>query len=63
MTLYIKNELNLEARFTALNNYIECEISSLDSKFQSVCDKLKTVNIPEYETMETLQNRIDFLQK
>ena len=26
-----KDELNLEARFTALKNYIECEISSLQS--------------------------------
>ena len=57
-----KHELNLEARFTALKNYMECEISSLDSKFQFVCGKLKTINIPEYETMNTLQNRIDFLQ-
>ena len=57
-----KDELNLEARFTVLKNYIECEISRLDSKFQSVCNKLKTVNIQEYETMKTLQNRIDFLQ-
>ena len=32
-----KDELNLEARFTALKNYIECEISSLDSKFQFAC--------------------------
>ena len=32
-----KDELNLEARFTALKNYIECEISSLDSKFQFTC--------------------------
>ena len=37
-----KDELNLETRFTALKNYIECEISILDSKFQFVCDKLKT---------------------
>ena len=45
-----------------LKNYIEPEISSLDSKFQPVCDELKTINIPEYETVKTLQNRIDFLQ-
>ena len=50
-----KNELNLETRFTTLRNYIECEISSLDSKFQFVCDKLKTINIPEYEIMKTLK--------
>ena len=29
---------------------------------QSVCDKLITINIPEYETMTALQKRIDFLQ-
>ena len=57
-----KDELNLEARFTALKNYIECEISSLDSKLQFVCDKLKTINIPEHETVTILQKRIDFLQ-
>ena len=50
-----KDELNLETRFTTLRNYIECEISSLDSKFQFVCDKLKTINIPEYEIMKTLK--------
>ena len=32
-----KDELNVEARFTTLKNYIECEISSLDSKFQFTC--------------------------
>ena len=57
-----KDELNLEARFTTLKNYAELEIFCLDSKFQFVCDKLKTVNTPEYETMATLQKRIDFLQ-
>ena len=57
-----KDVLNLEDRFTALKNYIECEISSLDYKFQFVCDKLKTINIPEYETIKTLQNSINFLQ-
>ena len=34
-----KDELNLKARFTALKNYVECGISSPDSKFQLVCDK------------------------
>ena len=57
-----KDKLNLEARFTALENYIECEISSLDSKFQFAFDKLKTINIPEHETITTFQKRIDFLQ-
>ena len=57
-----KDVLNLEDRFTALKNYIECEISSLDYKFQFVCDKLKTINILEYETIITLQNGINFLQ-
>ena len=57
-----KDKLNLEARFTALKDHIECAISSLDSVFQFACDKLKTINIPEYETMKTLQNRIGFLQ-
>ena len=58
-----KDELNIEARFISLKNYIKCELSCLDSKFQFVCDKLKTINIPEYETMTTQwQKRIDFLQ-
>ena len=55
-----KDELRLEARFTTLKNYTECELFSRDSKFQFVCDKLKTINIPEFETMATLQKRIDF---
>ena len=38
-----KDELKLEVRFIALKNYIECEISSLDYKFQFVRDKLKTI--------------------
>ena len=42
-----KDELNLEARFTALKNYIEYEMSRQDSKFQFVCNKLKTINTPE----------------
>ena len=55
-----KNKLNQKATFIALTNHIECEISSLNSKFQSFCDKLKAVSIREYETMTTLQKRIDF---
>ena len=58
-----KDELNIEARFIPLKNCIKCELSCLDSKFQYACDKLKTINIPEYETMTTQwQKRIDFLQ-
>ena len=38
------------------------QVLNLYLKFKSVCYKLKTVNIPEYETMRTLQKRIDFLQ-
>ena len=33
-------ELKLEARFTALKDYIERDISSLNSKFQVVCNRL-----------------------
>ena len=36
-------------------------MSSQDSKFQFVCDKLKTISTPEYKTMTTLEKRIDFL--
>ena len=36
-----KTKLKLESRFTALKSYVECEISSLNSQFQSVCDKFK----------------------
>ena len=56
-----KDELNLEARLTALKNYIEYDKSSQDSKFQFVCDELKTINTPEYETITRLEKRIDFL--
>ena len=54
----LKDELNLEARITALKNYIECKISSLDSKFPFVCDKLK---LSTSQNMKQLK-RIDFLQ-
>ena len=57
-----KDKLNLEARFTTLKNNIEREISFLDSKFQFVCDKLKTINIPKYEIITTPQKKIGFLQ-
>ena len=46
-------ELKLEGRFTASIKYIEHDISSLNYKFQHVCDKLKTVNIPEYKVLTT----------
>ena len=55
-----KDELKLEARFTPFKNYIECQIFSLDSKFQFVCDKLQTINIPEYKTTTTLQIGLSF---
>ena len=57
-----KGELKLEARFTTSTNYINCEIPSLNSKFQSVCDELRSINIPKFETMKTLQKRINYLQ-
>ena len=46
-------ELKLEGRLTASIKYIEHDISSLNYKFQHVCDKLKTVNIPEYKVLTT----------
>ena len=55
-----KGELKLEARFSTLKNIIECEISSLNSKFQSDYDKSNTANTQEYQEMATLQKRIDF---
>ena len=57
-----KGELKLEARFSTLKNYIECEISSLNSKFHSDYDKSKTANTQEYEEMVTFRKSIDFLQ-
>ena len=46
-------ELKLEGRFTASLKYIEHDISSPNYKFQHVCDKLKTVNIPKYKALTT----------
>ena len=55
-----KGELKLEARFSTLQNIIECEISSLNSKFRSDYNKSNTANTQEYEEIATLQKRIDF---
>ena len=55
-----KSELKLQVRFSTLKNIIECEISSLNSKFQSDYDKSNTANTQEYEEMATRQKRIDF---
>ena len=57
-----KGELKLEARFSTLQNIIECEISSLNSKFRSDYNKSNTANTQEYEEIATLQKRIDFWQ-
>ena len=55
-----KGELKLEARFSTLQNIIECEISSLNSKFRSDYNKSNTASTQEYEEIATLQKRIDF---
>ena len=57
-----KGQLKLKVKFTALKSYIEYEVYGLNSKFQSVCDKLKSFKTQEYETVALLQQRIDFLQ-
>ena len=54
-------ELKLEARFPPLKDYIERDICSLNSKFQFVCNSLKTVNIIECKALTTLQKRTEFL--
>ena len=57
-----KTKLKLESRFTALKSYVECEISSLNSQFQSVCDKFKNWLYPNvWKDCDTSENNY-FLQ-
>ena len=62
-----KTFMNLEAKFSALIGYIDCEISILNSKVDLFIDSLKQtitkIEKRERNNIEILQENIHFLQK
>ena len=59
--------MNMEAKFSALKGYIDCEISSLNSKVDQFIESLKEtitkVEKSDNNNMEILQESTRFLQK
>ena len=58
--------MNMEAKFSALKGYIDCEISILNSKVDQFIESLKETNKiekRESSSIEILQQNIRFLQK
>ena len=59
--------MNMEAKFSALKGYIDCEISSLNSKVDLFIESLKEtitkVKKSDNNNMEILQESTRFLQK
>ena len=57
--------MNMEAKFSALKDYIDCEILILNSKVDLFIDSLKETKIEKRESsnIEILQENIRFLQK
>ena len=59
--------MNMEAKFSALKGYIDCEISSLNSKVDLFIESLKEtitkVEKSDNNNMEILQESTRFLQK
>ena len=59
--------MNMEAKFSALKGYIECEISILNSKvdlfFESLKETITKIEKRESNNIEILQENIRFLQK
>ena len=59
--------MNMEAKFSALKGYLDCEISSLNSKVDLFIESLKEtitkVEKSDNSNMEILQESIRFLQK
>ena len=59
--------MNMEAKFSALKGYIDCEISSLDSKVDLFIESLKEtitkVEKSDNNNMEILEESTRFLQK
>ena len=59
--------MNMEAKFSALKSYLDCEISSLNSKVDLFIESLKEtitkVEKSDNSNMEILQESTRFLQK
>ena len=59
--------MNMEAKFSALKGYIDCEISILNSKVDQFIESLKEtitkIEKRESSSIEILQQNIRFLQK
>ena len=59
--------MNMEAKFSALKGYIDCEISSLNSKVDLFIESLKEtitkVEKSDNNNMEILEESTRFLQK
>ena len=59
--------MNMEAKFSALKSYLDCEISSLNSKVDLFIESLKEtitkVEKSDNNNMEILQESTRFLQK
>ena len=59
--------MNMEAKFSALKGYIDCEISILNSKVDQFIESLKEtitkIEKRESSSIEILQENIRFLQK
>ena len=59
--------MNMEVKFSALKGYLDCEISSLNSKVDLFIESLKEtitkVEKSDNSNMEILQESIRFLQK
>ena len=59
--------MNMEAKFSALKGYLDCEISSLNSKVDLFIESLKEtitkVEKSDNNNMEILQESTRFLQK
>ena len=59
--------MNMEAKFSALKGYIDCEISILNSKvdqfIESLKERITKIEKRESSSIEILQENIHFLQK
>ena len=59
--------MNMEAKFSALKSYLDCEISSLNSKVDLFIESLKEtitkVEKSDSNNMEILEESTRFLQK
>ena len=54
--------MNMEAKFSALKGYIDCEISILNSKVDQFIESLKET-ITKIEKLDSISNSIKILQE